>query len=52
MEKGAHLDNIYKEVTKTSDSVSVLIQYLSNCLLTLVQEGKVNSLTANFIGIL
>ena len=28
---------------KTSDFVSVQIQYLSNRLLTLVQEGKVNS---------
>ena len=27
---------------KTSDFVLVQIQYLSNCLLTLVQEGKVN----------
>ena len=41
--KGTHLDNIYKEVIKTSDFVSVPIQYLSNHLLTLVQEGKVNS---------
>ena len=41
--KGAHLDNIYKEVIKTSDFVSVQIQYLSSRLLTLVQEGKVNS---------
>ena len=41
--KGTHLDNIYKEVIKTSDFVSVPIQYLSNRLLTLVQEGIVNS---------
>ena len=41
--KGTHLDNIYKELIKTSDSVPVPIQYLSNRLLTLVQEGKVNS---------
>ena len=41
--KGTHLDNIYKEVIKTSDFVSVPIQYLSNRLLTLVQEGKVNN---------
>ena len=41
--KGAHLDNIYKEVIKTSDFVSVQIQYLSSRLLNLVQEGKVNS---------
>ena len=32
-----------KEVTKTSDFVSVLIQYLFSRLLTLVQEGKLNS---------
>ena len=43
MEKGAHLENIYKEVIKTSDLVSVQIQYLSSRLLTLVQEGKINS---------
>ena len=43
MEKGAHLENIYKEVIKTSDLVSVQIQYLSSHLLTLVQEGKINS---------
>ena len=41
--KGAHLDNIYKEVIKTSDFVSVQIRYLSSRLLTLVQEGKINS---------
>ena len=41
--KGAHLDNIYKEVIKTSDFVSVKIRYLSSSLLTLVQEGKINS---------
>ena len=41
--RGTHLDSIYKEVMKTSDFVSVPIQYLSNRLLTLVQEGKVNS---------
>ena len=41
--KGTDLDNIYKEVINTSDFVSVLIQYLSNRLLTVVQEGKVNS---------
>ena len=41
--KGTHLDNIYKEVINTSDFVSVPIQYLSNRLLTVVQEGKVNS---------
>ena len=40
--KGAHLDNIYKEVIKTSDFVSVQIRYLSSRLLTLVQEGKIN----------
>ena len=43
MERGTHLDSIYKEVIKTSDFVSVPIQYLSNRLLTLVQEGKVNT---------
>ena len=43
MEKGAHLENIYKEVIKTSDLVSVQIQHLSSHLLTLVQEGKINS---------
>ena len=43
MEKGAHLENIYKEVIKTSDLVSVQIQYLSSHRLTLVQEGKINS---------
>ena len=43
MEKGAHLENIYKEVIKTSDLVSVQIQYLSSHFLTLVQEGKINS---------
>ena len=41
--KGAHLDDNYKEVVKTSDFVSVQIQNLSCCLLTLVQEGKVYS---------
>ena len=41
--KRAHLDNIYKEVTKTSDFVSVQIRYLSSRLVTLVQEGKINS---------
>ena len=43
MEKGAHLENIYKEVIKTSDLVSFQIQYLYSHLLTLVQEGKINS---------
>ena len=42
MEKGAHLDNIYKKVIKTLDFVLVQIQYLSSRLLTLVQEVKVN----------
>ena len=41
--KGAHLDNMYKEVIKISDFASVQIQYLSSRPLTLVQEGKVNS---------
>ena len=41
--KGAHLDNIYKEVIKISDFASVQVQYLSSRPLTLVQEGKVNS---------
>ena len=41
--KGTHLENIYKEVIKTLDCVSVQIRYLSNRLLTLVQEGKINS---------
>ena len=41
--KEAHLDNIYKEVIKTSDFVSVQIRYLSSHLRTLVQEGKINS---------
>ena len=41
--KGAHLGNIYKEVIKTSDSLPVQIRYLSSRLLTLVQEGKINS---------
>ena len=40
MEKGTNLGHIYKEVIKISDFVSVPIQYLSNRLLTLVQEGK------------
>ena len=43
MKKVADLDSICKEVMKTSDFVLVQIQYLSNRLLTLVQEGKVNS---------
>ena len=34
--------NIYKEVIKTSDFVSVQIRYLSSRLLPLVQEGKIN----------
>ena len=42
-EKGAHLDNIYKEVRKSSDFVSVQIQYLSSRFLTLVQEGNTKS---------
>ena len=42
MEKGEYLDNIYKEVIKTSDFASVQIQYLSSHVLTLVQEGKIN----------
>ena len=41
--KGAHLDKIYIEIIKTSNFVSVQIQYLSSRYLTLVQEGKVNS---------
>ena len=41
--KGAHLDNIYKELRKTSDFVSVQIRYLSSRLLTSVQEGKISS---------
>ena len=41
--KGTHLDNLYKEVIKISDFVSVPIQRLSNRPLTLVQEGKVNT---------
>ena len=41
--KGAHLDNIYKEVIKISDFASVQVQYLSSRPLTLVHEGKVNS---------
>ena len=41
--RGIHLVNIYKEVIKSSDFVSVPIQYISNRLLTLVQKGKVNS---------
>ena len=43
MEKGAHLDNIYNKVIKTSDFVSVQKRYLSSRLLTLVQKGKINS---------
>ena len=38
MEKGVHLDNIYKEVIKPSDFVSVQIRYLSSR-----QEGKISS---------
>ena len=38
MEKGVHLDNIYKEVIKLSDFVSVQIRYLSSR-----QEGKISS---------
>ena len=41
--KGTHLDNIYKEVIKASDFVSVQIQYLSSRLLTLIQERKNDS---------
>ena len=41
--KGAYLDNIYKEIIKTSDFVLVQIRYLSNRLLILVQDGKINS---------
>ena len=44
MEKGgAFRQHLYKEVIKTLDFVSVQIKYLSNCLLTLIQEEKVNS---------
>ena len=43
MEIRAYLDNIYKEVIKASDFVSVQIRYLSSRLLTLVQEGKIIS---------
>ena len=32
--KGAHLDNIYKELIKTSEFASIPIQYLSSRLLT------------------
>ena len=42
-EKRAHWDNIFKEVIKTSGFLSFQIQYLSRCLLTLVEEGKVDS---------
>ena len=41
--KGTHLSKIYKEVIKTSDFVSVPIQYLSSRFLTLRQERKVYS---------
>ena len=41
MEKrGTFRRQLQQKVVKTSDFVSVQIQYLSNCLLTLVQEGK------------
>ena len=42
-EKREHWDNIFKEVIKTSGFLSFQIQYLSRCLLTLVEEGKVDS---------
>ena len=41
--KRSNLDNIYKEVIKSLNFVSVEIQYLSSRLLALVQEGKANS---------
>ena len=41
--KGTHLRKIYKDVIKTSDFVSVPIQYLSSRFLTLRQERKVYS---------
>ena len=42
-EKGANLDNIYKEVIKTSAFVLVQIRYLSSRFLTFVQEVKTDS---------
>ena len=36
-------DNIYQELIKILCFVSVQIQYLPSCLLTLVEEGKFNS---------
>lgn len=43
MEKEVKSNNIYKEVIKSLNFVSVEIQYLSSRLLALVQEGKANS---------